>query len=156
MDEDLDKIFDEIVSLIPASSSDDEIMEYMNKLSTNQVTILSKKTTRYVDETLLMLATYFLRFKLVMYLVNKGADPKYINLSGDSCSTYWPFNYSKQEGDLTEQELCNAADIAIFLHGKGVDFGIGGRWTYGLLKRTQNYNLETMSNILKELGYLIY
>lgn len=104
------------------------------------------------SETLLLLAVYYQREKLVDVLLNEGADTQYMNITGESVSTYWPFGF---ETKLSPTEEQRAIRILLRLHHEGVSFYQNGIYSYGLVKRVGKFNLEFLRPTLEQLGYVI-
>jgi hypothetical protein len=140
------KLF-ELISV--ADRNEEEISSILAALPDDQrCNIINKPSKHYSgDETMLMWAAWRHKVQTVQDLINYGADPFFTTDCGENVVTYL------QIQDQTDQSA--VFEIATILHKQGVRLDRDGMFSYSLVRRIKEYNLEELRVKIKQLGYYI-
>jgi ferric iron reductase protein FhuF len=97
-------------------------------------------------ETMLMWAVWRFKILVVEKLLQLGANPRYINPSMESVSTYW-----REDKIIANEQM--AINIARLLHNNGANLAMPSHWSYDIVKRSLKINSIQLSEALKDMGY---
>lgn len=129
-----------------SDSSEDEIIDLL-KQPIYQKEINEIILSPHGDETLLMWAVWMFKKRVVIRLLELGADIKFVNDIGSSVSTYWDHNKIKTNDQL-------ACEIAEILHRNGADLSQEGcQYNCSLVTKVKEGNFQLLMQKVKELGY---
>lgn len=151
------KVYKDLFRLISTDeNNEDQINLYLDSIVDQQLLKIIINIPNDTEETMLMWAVWNLKKDVVLKLIEKGANVHYQSNFNENCATYWNFgmNCINNTYDCnSEKRQSIAAEIAEILHNHGVDFAVNGESSYGLVKRSFEYNLEILIKKMKELGY---
>lgn len=147
--------YKKLLRLISSSEkNEEEICEILFRcFQTNpeqtKIMINQPKPQKSGAETLLMWAVWTLKKHVVEKLLAYGADPKYINETMQSVSTYWDCFPTKPDEDV-------ASEIAILLHAHGADLSRSYSGDWSIVRKADEYDLVKLKATLASLGYQTY
>lgn len=107
--------------------------------------IINTPKTYYTGrESMLMWAVWRLKTKVVQKLLDYGANPKYMNETGNGVSTYWDQDAIRHNEDA-------ACEIAKMLHTAGADLSQSFSQSWSIVRRARECGFEKLRLTLEQL-----
>jgi len=147
------KIHTKLFSLISVDEpNEDEILEILSdELYEDSIkSVINKPADNKQAESMLMWAVWRFKTRVVLKLLELGADIEYENDAGESVSTYWDLD---RKTDEKHQQLAAEMIDIIYAHTGSVNIFLDDSYNSWSLDRTANeYKLKIIQDKLNSLG----